>query len=46
MDLIPANLSLQDADLALPNPDLNNARTMGARPHERLHIALSEIEDD
>jgi chromosome partitioning protein len=46
MDLIPANLSLQDADLALPNPDVNNAESMGARPHERLHIALSEVEAD
>lgn len=46
MDLIPANLSLQGADLDLPNPDLNNAATMGLPPAHRLSVALAQLEDD
>lgn len=46
MDLIPANLSLQDADLSLPNRDLNNSQTMGLPASRRLDVALATVDDD
>jgi chromosome partitioning protein len=46
MDLVPANLSLQDADLQLPNPSLNNAAAMGIPAVGRLDLALDSVEED
>lgn len=46
LSIVPANLALQDADLVLPNPDLNNAAAMGLSASKRLAAALDQVEDD
>lgn len=45
LDIIPANLALQDLELALPNSNINNVSSMGA-PAKRLLSALKHIEND
>jgi chromosome partitioning protein len=46
LDLVPANLGLQDADLLLPVREENNADEMGVGPVDRLKVALDTVEDD
>ena len=45
LSIVPANLALQDADLILPNPDLNNAEAMGLGASVRLATALDQVKD-
>lgn len=45
LDIIPANLALQDVELGLPNAKINNLETLGS-PAYRLKNALSLISDD
>lgn len=45
LHIIPANLALQDAELGLPNADLNNSKTLGAAAF-RLKKCLALIEND
>ncbi len=45
LDIIPANLALQDAELGLPNAAINNIETLGS-PAFRLKTALDLIKDD
>jgi chromosome partitioning protein len=45
IDLIPANLSIQDLELSLPNPELNNHETMGPAA-ARLKYALDQVKDN
>lgn len=45
INLIPSNLSLQELDIALPNPEMNNQETMG-HPAFRLRNALEVIRED
>jgi chromosome partitioning protein len=45
IDLIPANLSIQDLELTLPNPDLNNHENMGGAAG-RLKTALTVVKDN
>lgn len=42
LDIIPANLALQDAELGLPNSEINNVATLGS-PAYRLKNCLSLI---
>lgn len=44
LDIIPANLSIQDLDLLLPNPEINNSATMGP-PLRRLHYLTERLRD-
>jgi len=46
LDLVPANLGLQDAELLLANPNSNLAREIGLNAVERLRYALESVEDD
>jgi chromosome partitioning protein len=45
VDIIPTSLPLQDLDLALPNPELNNRQTMGSAVL-RLRNALALVQND
>lgn len=45
VDLLPSNLALQDADLALPNASLNNAEILGSAA-TRLTKGLSIVRQD
>lgn len=45
LDIIPANLALQDAELGLPNAEINNIKTLGS-PAFRLRTALALVSDD
>jgi chromosome partitioning protein len=45
LDIIPANLALQDAELGLPNAAINNISTLGS-PAFRLKTALDLVKDD
>jgi chromosome partitioning protein len=45
IDLVPANLALQDAEIALANPQTNNDKQLGS-PVARLASALDMVEDD
>ena len=45
LDLIPANLALQDIELALPNTNINNVKDLGS-PAMRLKLALNTIADN
>jgi chromosome partitioning protein len=45
IDLVPANLSIQDLELSLPNPELNNHETMGPAA-ARLQYALYHVKDN
>lgn len=44
VDLVPTSLPLQDLDLTLPNPQLNNVSALGS-PALRLRNALAEVQD-
>lgn len=44
LDIIPANLALQDIELILPNPSINNLSTLG-NPAYRLTKALDIVKD-
>lgn len=44
--IVPTNLYLQDLDLTLPNPTLNNEATLGIPAGARLEAALATIKDD
>lgn len=44
LDIIPANLAIQDCDLMLPDEKQNNFHTLGS-PVQRLEKALSHIKD-
>lgn len=46
IDLVPANLALQDCELLLGNPERNQARDIGLNAVVRLHEALKTVEDD
>lgn len=46
IDLIPANLGLQDAEMLLANPSANLERDIGLNSIERLKAALDSVEDD
>lgn len=43
--LIPANLSLQELDIQLPNPEMNNSENLGS-PVFRLRKALDVVRDE
>jgi len=43
IDIIPANITLQDVELVLPNPDKNNQHILGS-PVARLDMAIKEVE--
>lgn len=45
LDIIPANLALQDAELSLPNPMINNINKLGS-PALRLKTALQLVKND
>lgn len=45
IDLIAANLSLQDAEIALANPLANRQRDSGLNSGQRLDVALSSVEE-
>ncbi len=45
IDLIPANLSIQDLELSLPNQDINNHEKMGSAA-SRLKFAIAQIADN
>lgn len=45
VDLVPANLCLQDAELQLANVDENNQTALGLHAVERLRAAISAVED-
>jgi chromosome partitioning protein len=45
VDLIPSNLTLQNAELILANPNSNQAAELGINPIDRLLHALGTIED-
>ncbi len=45
LDMIPANLAIQDCDLGLPNNKINNSDHLG-NPMRRLEKALDKIKDD
>lgn len=45
VDVVPTSLPLQDLDLALPNPELNNRDTLGSAVL-RLRNALASVQDD
>ena len=45
LDIIPANLALQDAELGLPNSELNNVRTLGSAAF-RLKNSINLIKND
>lgn len=42
--IVPANLSIQDLDLSLPNPDINNSKEMGS-PIRRLEQFTERLRD-
>lgn len=42
--LIPANLAIQDLDLTLPNPEINNTQQMGS-PLRRLSVFIERLRD-
>lgn len=44
LDIIPANLALQDAELGLPNSELNNVKTLGSAAF-RLKNCINLIKD-
>lgn len=44
LDIIPANLALQDAELGLPNSELNNVKTLGSAAF-RLRNCINLIKD-
>ena len=46
IDLVPANLALQDAELMLANPALNRQDESGLTPIERLARAIDSVEDE
>jgi chromosome partitioning protein len=46
IDLIPANLSLQDAELSLANPRANEQDRLGLHAIQRLDEALKTVEHD
>lgn len=45
LDIIPANLALQDAELGLPNSAINNIETLGS-PAFRLKKCLEYVKND
>ena len=45
LDIVPANLALQDIELSLPNPKINNQSELGS-PANRLNLALEGIKDN
>lgn len=45
VDLVPANLALQDCEMLLGNPNANEARAIGLSPVERLNEAIRSVED-
>lgn len=46
IDLVPANLSLQDAELELANPRINQQERTGLGAIDRLSHALMSVEDE
>lgn len=46
IDLVPANLSLQDAELELANPLINQQERTGLAAIDRLSHALMSVEDE
>lgn len=44
--LIASSLYLQDAELQLSNPQLNNATALGLSAVDRLDVAIQSVEDD
>lgn len=46
VDLVPANLALQDAELLLANPLANQERRSGLSAVERLEQAIASVEDE
>lgn len=45
LDIIPANLALQDAELGLPNSELNNVKTLGGAAF-RLKNCINLVKND
>lgn len=45
LDIIPANLAIQDCELMLPNTEKNNAKNLG-NPFERLNEGLTDIKEN
>ena len=45
VDLVPANLALQDCELLLGNPEVNSARSSGLTAIQRLDEAIRSVED-
>jgi chromosome partitioning protein len=45
VDLIPANLTLQNAELILANPNSNQSAELGINPIDRLLHALNTVEE-
>lgn len=45
VDLVPANLALQDCELLLGNPEANQSRQTGLAVVERLDMAIRSVED-
>lgn len=46
VDLIAANLTLQDAELQLGNPLVNQEKITGLNPIQRLDVAIQSVEDE
>jgi chromosome partitioning protein len=46
IDLIPANLQLQDCELQLANPNSNRQSSLGLNAVERLEVALEQVSSD
>jgi chromosome partitioning protein len=46
IDLVPANLQLQDSELQLANPSTNNHSVLGLNPVERLAASISTVASD
>jgi chromosome partitioning protein len=46
IDLVPANLALQDAELALANPQINQQAQLGLHSIQRLDEALRTVEQN
>lgn len=45
LEIIPGNLALQDVELGLPNPRVNNHEKLGS-PAFRLELVIDQIKDD
>lgn len=45
VDLVPANLALQDCELLLANPEANQHRQTGVTAVDRLELAIRSVED-